>query len=64
MTNAHAAPATPVDIAALALLGATAEVKLQAAVKRFQSCVQDWLDSPLDAERVLEWAKLRAAAEA
>ena len=64
MTNAQAAsqvfPATP----ALALLGATAETAAQDALKLFQNSIQNLLDTPLDAARVLEWTSLRARATA
>ncbi|MDQ4025817.1 MAG: hypothetical protein M3217_10075 [Actinomycetota bacterium] len=62
MTNAQAAPAVPAT-SALTLLGPAAGSALQAALTRFQSSVQDWLEAPLDEARVLEWAKLRTAAE-
>lgn len=61
VTNASAAPATPEHSPRLALLAAAAEENLQSALARFQSSLQDWLDSPLDAGRVLEWTSLRAA---
>ncbi len=59
MRNAHAAPAVPAS-PTLTLLGAAAESNLKAALKRFQTSIQDLLDSPLDAVRVAEWSKLRS----
>ena len=38
---------------------ATPEVALGAALERFEKTIQSWLDAPLDAARVLEWARLR-----
>ena len=61
MTNAQAAPASPAP--ALSLLVPAAERNLRAALKRFQTSVQDVLDAPLDVARVVEWATLRTAAE-
>jgi hypothetical protein len=61
VTNASAASAPPVDSPRLALLGAATEAKLQGALARFQASIQDWLDSPLDDERVFEWTCHRAA---
>ena len=61
MTNGSAASATPVDSPRLALLGAVVEKNLLGTLARFQASIQDWLDSPLDDERVFEWACHRAA---
>lgn len=63
MTNAQAAPAIPAT-PGLTLLATAAETNLQAALVRFQQSIQDWLEAPLEASSVLEWAKLRSAASA
>jgi hypothetical protein len=63
VTQAHAAPAVPAT-PTLSLLDAGAENTLQSVLARFQSAVQELLDTPLDPTRVVEWATLRTAANA
>ena len=55
---ASALPATPEST--LTLVGPRAQARAQAALKRFEAAIQSVLDSPLDADRVVEWTTLRA----
>ena len=61
MTNAQAVqvptatPTTP-----LVLVGAAFEPHHRDLLKRFDSCIQELLETPLEAARVLEWTKFRS----
>ena len=59
---ATALPATPE--ATLTLVGAAAQAKAAAALKRFEEAIQGLLETPLDEGRVAEWTTLRALARA
>ena len=59
---ASALPATPEGT--LTLVVPAAQAKARAALKRFEAAIQSVLDSPLDADRVVEWTTLRAVVTA
>ena len=58
--QAVAHPATPES--GTSVVGAWAQAMAQNALDRFEQAIQSVLDSPLDADRVLEWTRLRAVA--
>ena len=61
MTNAQAIPApTATPTTPLMLVGTAFEARHGDLLKRFDSCIQELLESPLEAARVLEWTKFRS----